>query len=236
MNNLIKPNTVNSREEEADLLIDLSANSEALIEKEVIDAQFFNLRDEVSEFDPSKLDKYNDSLLYRVYYVAKRCKTASTRIIANNLQISKRLLEYYIQTYPKVGLAIQVGVMDARDEMKETLVEALFTAAKGQTVSEQSVAVETVYNEEGAALGNKEKITTVEKYVPPNVSAATELMKRLDPAWVPKVDVNVSGEVDHNYNVTHDVNVAVDYKQLSPEALKELLNCQKPLNQVDNKS
>jgi hypothetical protein len=61
-------------------------------------------------------------------------------------------------------------------------------------------------------------------------------MKRLDPAWVPQVDVNVSGQVEHNFTAVKDVNIAVDYKQLSPSALKELLNSQKLLNERDTKS
>ena len=221
---------------EKDLLLDMSDNTEALVKNNIVDSQLLLLREEVNESDISKLDKYNDSLLYQAYYVAKKCKTASKRIIARQLGISLRLMNYYLETYPKLGLVIQMAVMDARDEMKETIVDALLSAAKGQEVTEQSTAVETVYDTEGAVLGSKEKITTVTKHIAPNVSAGLELMKRLDPAWVPQVNVDVSGQVDHNLNVVKDVNVAVDYKQLSPAALKELLNSQKLLNQRDTKS
>ena len=222
--------------EEKDLLLNMSDNTEALVKSNIIDGQLLSIREEVSDLDISKLDKYSDSLLYQAYYVAKKCKTASNRIISRKLNISLRLFEYYLEKYPKLGLTIRMGVMDARDEMKETIVDALFAAAKGQDVTEQSTAVETVYDPEGAVLGTKEKITTVTKHVAPNVSAGLELMKRLDPAWIPQVNVDVSGQVDHNLNVVKDVNIAVDYKQLSPAALKELINSQKPLNQRDTVS
>ena len=221
---------------EKDLLKEMSENTQHLLKEEIIDSQMLTIRENINEFDISKIDKYSDSLLYQTYYAVKKCKTASKRILAKNLGISLKLLNYYIETYPKLGLVIQMAIMDARDEMKETIVDALYTAAKGQQVSEETVAVETVRDAEGGVIGTKEKVTTVTKYVAPNISAGIELMKRLDPAWVPQVNVDVSGSVDHNLNVVQDVNVAVDYKQLSPTALKELLNSQKLLNQRDTKS
>ena len=212
---------------EKDLILALSDDAETAVKSGSISIDAFSVRDVVNDLSPQQLDKYGDSLLYEAYFVAKKCKSATRSTIARNLGISVQLYDYYCETYPKFRTVIQMGVADAKDEMKESLINSLFRAAQGYVASDEVVVTQTEYNSKGAVLGVIEKISRAHKTVQPNVTAALELMKRLDPAWVPKVQVDVSGEVDHIHASVHDINVAVDYRKLSANALKELINSEK---------
>lgn len=180
-------------------------------------------REIVTGFDPQKLDKYNDGLIYRAYYVARQCKTMAKGIIAKNLHISTKLLNYYLETYPKVGLALQAGYMDSLDTMKESLVSKLYDCALGGTVTNKTTSTNYVRNQDGELIPRSVNVTEHEVYMTPNVSAQLELLKRLDPAWVPKVQVDINQEMNYTFKVQEDMNVAVDYRKLSPSALQELL-------------
>ena len=212
---------------EKDLLLDLSDSTQHLVDTQALPIDVLSVRDVVSDLDISKLDEYGDSLLYSAYYAAKKCKTISPSVIARNLKISKNLYEYYLDKYPKFKAVIELGFIDAKEEMKETIVSALYKAAQGYSITETGTVTQTEYDSEGVARGSIEKVTTVQKQVQPNVTAGIELMKRLDPSWVPQLNVDVSGNIDHLHLSAKDIDVAVDYRKLSPQALKELLSSHK---------
>ena len=213
----------NTVTDEDDLIVTYGENAQAMVDAGVIDADSLRIRDEVNSFDPKKLDKYCEPLLYRAYYVAKNCRACSYTQIAKGLGMSKKLFSYYMETYPKFATVVQIGINDCRENMKGGIIDALYSAALGQTVTETSKSEKKQFmgDDELPVLTITE--SSVTKHVPPNVQAALELMKRLDPSWVPQVNVNVDGQVSQNIHVAQDINIAVDYDKLSPEALKELI-------------
>jgi len=214
---------MNTPDESKDLLIDMSENTLELLKTGVVSPELFNVRDEINKLDIEKADEYSDNLLYQAYYAAKKRKTTSASIIAHDLKISRQLYDYYLKKYPKLAVIVNMGLMDAKEDMKHTIVDALFDAAKGQTVVETSEAVETTYDTEGAVVGTKQKIVTVQKKVPPNVQAALELMRKLDPSWTPNVKIDINHTENKTLHVIEDLNVAVDYRKLSADALKQLI-------------
>lgn len=218
---------MDNKDSNNDLILDLSPNMEKLLEEGLVTTDIIALRDTVNDLNPNTLDKYSDSLLYRAYYAAKKRHTNSSNVLARELKISTKLFNYYIDTYPKFGLVIQMGLMDATEEMKNDIVDSLYKASKGQTVKEKAVITETEYDDEGVVLGSKQKISEAEKYIPPNTQAAIELLRKLDPSWNPKLDINVTE--NKLLHVVEDVNVAVDYRKLSTDALRELLQSQQSL-------
>ena len=207
-----------------DLLIPLSPDAQAAVDAGIIPIEAFSVREIVSDIKPETLDKYGDSLLYQAYSVALRCNTSSRTVLAKNLGISTQLYDYYCEKYPKFKAVIKLGLLDAKEQMKETVVSSLYKAAQGYTAREVVTVVQHEYDEEGSIRGTVEKTSTAEKYIPANVNAALELMKRLDPSWVPQVKVDVSGNIDHIHASVEDISVAVDFRKLSPSAIRELLS------------
>lgn len=216
-----------NKDTENDLLLgnELNNSSDVQYLKEIgaLDNDIQTIREIVDGFDPKKLDMYNDGLLYKAYYAAKRCKTMSKNIIAKQLCMSVKLLNYYLDKYPKLGLALQAGYMDSLETMKENLVTKLYESAMGTTVVNTSKTTNYVINEFGDRVPVNETVTEHEINTVPSVSAQLELLKRLDPAWVPKVQIDVTQQINQNFKVQEDINVAVDYRKLSVGALKELL-------------
>lgn len=213
------------KEEKNDLIISMTPNTEKLLQEGLLTTDIIAIRDTVDNLDPNKLDEYSDTLLYRAYFVAKKMCTNSPSVIAKELKISVRLLKYYLEKYPKLATVIQMGLMDATENIKTTVVQSLYKSAMGQMVTEHAVVKETEYDDEGVPLGTKEKISEVNKYIPPNTQAALELLRKLDPSWNPKVDINVAE--NKTLHVIEDVNVAVDYRKLSAQSLRELIQAQK---------
>ena len=205
----------------------LSGTIKYLKEQGALDSDIQAAREISEGFDPNNVETFDDSLIYRAYYAAKKCKTASLRNLAHALGMSPQLLKFYCEQYPKLGLAIQAGYMDAVDMMKENLVSKLYEAAMGTTVSNSSTTTQYIVDDDGNKIPTN--VTEVEhtSQVVPNVSAQLELLKRLDPAWIPKVGVDIRAEINENLHVVEDVNVQVDYKKLSVSALKELLRAGK---------
>lgn len=209
---------VKKRQEEA-----LSGTIAYLKQQGALDVDIQQARELAEGFDPNNVESFDDSLIYRAYYAAKKCKTASLRNLARALNMTPQLLKFYCEQYPKLGMAIQAGYMDAVDIMKESLVDKLYEAAMGTSVTNVSTTRNYIVNEDGVKIPTNVTEVEHEVSIAPNVSAQLELLKRLDPAWIPKVGVDVKAEINHNLNVTQDVNVQVDYRKLSVEALKELL-------------
>lgn len=220
--------------EKDDLLVTYGENVQVMLDAGIIDQDTLRIRSVVSDFDVSKLDKYCEPLLYQAYYVAKTSKTSSHNILARKLGISRKLFDYYMENYPKFALVIQIGVSDCREDMKQGVVDALYKAALGQTVSEKSEVTENEYlGEDNQLVTTKTKVSVVNKYISPNVQAGLELMKRLDPAWVPQLNIDVNANIEQNLKVAEDINLVIDYDKLSPEALKELIGSAKNLQSRD---
>lgn len=199
---------------------------QTLIDKGVLPEEIQTVREIVNDFNGDELTEFNDGIIYRAYHAALRCRTQSLGIIAKKLGISRKVLEYYLKQYPKLGLAIQVGYMDAVDYLKEDLVSALTRVALGTTTTEITKYEKQYVNKYGDII-DTEDTKTITKELAPDVTAIIELMKRLDPAWQPKVSVDIQQEVSHTFNVKEDINVAVDYRKLSPSALRELIQSSK---------
>lgn len=207
-----------------------------LKERGALDADIQAAREIANELDLSKpgKDGFTNSLVYRAYYAAKKSKTAAPGYIAKVLGISTKLLKFYCEKYPKFAMAIQAGYMDAVDNMKERLVDKLYEAAMGTTLTNSTETTNYLINEDGVPIPTDKTESTHTVQVAPNVSAQLELLKRLDPSWIPKVGVDISGEIKHTYNYTQDVNIQVDYKKLSPEVLHQLLEAGKTQAGVQN--
>lgn len=210
---------INKRKEES-----LSGTIAYLKQQGALDSDIQQARELAEGFNPDNVESFDDSLIYRAYYAAKKCKTASLINLAKALGITPNLLKFYCEQYPKLGMAIQAGYMDAVDTMKESLVSKLYEAAMGTTVTNLSTTRKYIVDDDGNKIPTSIKEVEDSVSVPPNVSAQLELLKRLDPAWIPKVGVSVQAEINNNLHVVEDVNVQVDYKKLSVEALKELLS------------
>lgn len=204
-----------------------SEDLQVLLDEGLLPYEIQTVREIVDEFDGDKLDQFNDGIIYRAYYAAKHCKSLHPGVIAKQLGISRKLLDFYLQRYPKLGLAIQTGYNDARDLMQNDLVSALYQLGMGMQLKDVKVTDNDLFTADGEQVGHKRETTTTLRQVAPNVTAALELLKRLDPAWQTQVNVNVNESIQHNFHVIDDVSVAVDYRKLSPTALKELIAANK---------
>ena len=205
----------------------LSDTIKYLKEQGALDSDIQSAREFVEGFNPDSVETFDDGLIYRAYYVARKCRTASFGYLAKRLRMSTQLLKYYCEQNPKLALAIQMGYMDSVDCMKEDLVNKLYEAAMGTTLTTTSRTQNYITNDAGEVVPTTMTETTHTAQIAPNVSAQLELLKRLDPAWVPKVGIDVRAEINENLHVVQDINVQVDYKKLSVSALKELLQAGK---------
>ena len=111
--------------------------------------------------------------------------------------------------------------------MEEKLTKTLYDSAVGNisTVDEQTDEEAIIDYKTGLQVGTNRRKKTVVKQVAPNTNAALELLKKLNPEdWVhnPKVDVSVND--NRVMNVVENRNINIDYRNLSPEALQELID------------
>ena len=183
----------------------------------------------INSFDP-KNDRYKDSFEAQAYVAARYSKSQSLVTIARNMGMNYNEFDYYMNSRPEFAAAVRKGIMDGKEYMKESLVNAIYEAAVGK-VSENTHRVvkiqDKVQRDGSIAPFTTDTTTTTTSITPPNPTAAIELLKRIDPTtWQEKatMDINVNGTV---MNVTPNEIVNVDYRKLSPEALKELLGCEK---------
>lgn len=209
--------------------IDEGSNVEYLSKLGLLPAEVQNIRTLVHEFDPKTLDRYDDGLVYSAYCAALKCDGFNKSSIYKYLGVSKRLFDYYMKTYPKFNAAVNLGFADKQEQLKTSLVKRLYTLAEGIAVEDTSEVEESMYDADNNFLGKKVKKGTKVTHIPPDVKAITALLSKLDESWNPKLQVDVSGNVT-NLNVTADVDIAVDYKQLSVSTMKELLGSQKNAN------
>ena len=194
-----------------------------LIDKDVLPEEVQDLRLFMDNFNPETLDKMSDGIVAQGYASARKSKSFTLQSVAKNMGISYKLFQYYLDKYPKFAIAVRTGLIDSVTLMKEHLTTTLYEVATGITLADNSKTVKTVYNSEGEIIGTE--ITTKDncRQLAPNVTATLELLRKLDPEWQPKVNVDVQLEINKNIKVAQDITVAPDLKKLSPSALKELL-------------
>lgn len=180
----------------------------------------------ISNFDP-KDDRYRRTLEAQGYVAARRSTIGSYKQIASSLGLPYNEFKYYLDTKPEFAAAIRKGIIDSKEEVKETLINKLVKKATGYITEDSEVTDTYAYNEDGFQIKVGTKIKKITKEVPPDAQAALELLKQLDPSWRPKAQVDVNVNVDSNINVTENRITQIDLAKLSPSALEEILISQK---------
>lgn len=226
----------NENDKQDDLLLPVQPGSdvEMLVEKKLLPYEVQEIRSVVQEFDPEKLDKYNDGLVYEAYYAALNSDGFNKNSLYKALHISKKLFDYYMKTYPKFNAAINIGLADKQETMKTSLIERLYKLSQGMVLENEEIVEEEAFNRDGVSMGTRRKTAKRRTQVAPDSKALITLLGKLDKSWNPTLNVDVSGEVT-NLDVTANVDIALDYNKLSPAALKEILRAQKLSRADDSK-
>jgi hypothetical protein len=160
------------------------------------------------------------STLSDIYYATMRSATGSISSVAKLLQISANDLKAYIEESPEATMTYRAALIDKRAELQESLTKILIDATiNGQITKE--IRVED--------NGFSKKTITTKRKTPPDPKMALEILKRLDPnTWGDKVEIK--GEINTNemlgFKVVDNVNIAVDYRKLSKDTLRDLINSQ----------
>lgn len=177
----------------------------------------------IKEFNP-KDDKYRKSLEAQGYVAAREAKTGNYTVIASNLGLQYAEFKYYLDTKPEFAAAIRKGILDGKEELKETLVQNLIKKAVGYKVENLEVTDNYTYDNYGSdkvITGTKIKTTTTE--IPPDTQAAIKLLEQIDPSWRQRNQLDVNMNVDTSIDVTENIVTAIDLTKLSPSALEEIL-------------
>lgn len=175
----------------------------------------------IEDFDAKK-DKYKRTLEAQGYVAARRTVNGNYSSIAKNLGLPYGEFKYYLETKPEFSAAIRKGLIDAKEDVKEQLIDSLLNKAKGMTLKETKTEC-LVHDGETIEY----KRTILEKEVSPDTQSILEVLRHLDPTWNPKTQLDVNVNNSLNINVTENKLVSVDLKNLSPEALREILTSQK---------
>lgn len=182
----------------------------------------------IDDFNPQD-DKFKRTLIYQGYVAARRALTGNHSYIAKSLGIGYNEYKYYLDTKPEFAAAIRQGIIDGKEEFKNTLVTNLMNKAQGMIVTDKKT--EDKINMDTGEVYAK-KITTIERSVEPDTQAILRLLEQLDPSWKQKSQLDVNVNDNSVINVTENKLVKVDLRMLSPEALRELLASEK---QAENK-
>lgn len=183
----------------------------------------------LDNFDPKK-DKYRKTLEAQGYVAARRATTGNYSQIASSLGLEYSEFKYYLDTKPEFAAAIRKGILDSKDELKETLLHKLIKKATGYTVENTEITDSYAYGEDGDKIIVGTKVKTIKNEIPPDPQATIKLLEQLDPSWRQKNQVDVNMNVGSNIDVTENVVTAIDLTMLSPEALEEILLSQKVEN------
>lgn len=165
-------------------------------------------------------NKFSKSKIAQIYYATMRSSAGSLTTVAKLLSISPDKLKKYMEANPEASFAYRAALIDKRAELEESLTNILVDATvNGQVIRE--VKTEQV--------GFSIKTIKTKKQIPPNPQMALEILKRLNPeTWGDKIKVDGKVEaVVNNYGLVGNVNIDVDYRKLSKETLRELINSQK---------
>ena len=168
------------------------------------------------------VDRYGEGFLAQAYFAARNSSTGKYSSIAKALGLDKLTFQYYMEKYPDFVLAINLGKADGMKERVENIESALLSRALGMELEEQIEEMAGEADEDGNIKKPYKKVRKVKKMVPPDTQAALALLQKLDPNWNPKQTIDVN--LNQSMNVTEDVSINVDYRSLSPDALRELLN------------
>ena len=179
------------------------------------------IRNKILNYTPPKVDSYGDGFLARAYLAAKTSTTGSTASIRDALGLDTLTYQYYMDTDPDFAVAVNMGLMDSRKEKMMSLESALMLKATGMIVEEKKIEETGAVDDDGNTVNTIRKVTKTEKQIPPDTQAILALLQRIDPSYNPKATLDVN--INNNINVTEDVTINVDYRELSTSALKELL-------------
>lgn len=184
-----------------------------------------NIREKVLKHYVPEYDRYGDGFIAEAYFAAKNSATGSNKSIMKALKLDSMTFQYYWEKYPDFVTAIQLGRVDGKKDRIEAIESSIVSRALGVEVEEERTEESGAIDEDGNFKSVFRKVIKTKKQVPPDTQAALEVLRRIDPQWNPKTTLDVN--VNNTLNVVEDVSINVDYRTLSPTALKELLNSEK---------
>lgn len=192
-------------------------------------------REKLKNYNAPKLDMYGEGLAAQAYLEARSSPTGTYSSIRKALKLDKLTFQYYMNKYPDFVAAVKMGIIDGRQERLNDLEGTLLARALGVEIEEERVEESGAVDEDGNLKGMFRKVVRTKKQIPPDASAALEILRKIDPSWNPKSSIDVNF-VDR-MNVTEDININVDLRTLSPAALREILESNKqPVNTEINKT
>lgn len=203
---------------------DGKSNEEIIVN--VLPDKVREFRNKITNYTPPKKDRYGDGFLSQVYFAAKNSATGSMNSIRKELNLDNLTFQYYMDTDPEFVAAINMGIYDSRKEKISELESSLFSKALGTEIEESRLEeYEDLDLNSGESVITHRKKTVIKKQIPPDTQAILTLLQKIDPSYNPKqvLDINVSG----NINVEDDVTINVDYRTLSTDTIRELLNSNK---------
>lgn len=207
-------------EEKDNSLTDMQVIEESLPEN------FRELRKKIFESKKPEVDQYGDGFLAQAYFAARNSITGSYASIMRALRLDSTAFNYYMETYPDFVAAVNMGRIDANKERVGNLQNALLARAFGMEIEEIKEEVSGNVDNNGNIVSPRKKMTSIKKQIPPDTTAILESLRRIDPSWNPKSTIDINTNL--NMDVTEDVNINVDLRELSPEALREILGSRKP--------
>lgn len=218
---------------------DENNSNEIIVNESPIDQQLpenvKKLRKQFLQHSVPQFDQYGDGFVAQAYFAARESETGSNYSIAKALKLDVLTFQYYMQKYPDFVMAVNMGKIDGRQERISNLESSLMARALGVEVEEVKTEESGAIDEDGNFKNTFRKVTTTKKQIPPDASAALEILRRVDPNWNPKASLEIN--INDNLKVTEDVNINVDLRTLSPDALREILGSSKqPKNLEINKT
>lgn len=180
----------------------------------------------LDDFNP-KDAKYRKTLEAQGYVAARRATTGNYSQIASSLGLRYQEFKYYLDTRPEFAAAIRKGILDSKEELKETLIHKLIKKATGYTVENTEITDSYAYDKDGEQIQVGTKVKKTKMEVPPDPQATIKLLEQLDPSWKQRNQVDVNMNIGANLDVTENVMTAIDLTMLSPAALEEILLSQK---------
>lgn len=184
-----------------------------------------DIREKVLKHYVPEYDRYGDGFIAEAYFAAKNSITGSTKSIMKALKLDSMTFQYYWEKYPDFVSAIQLGRIDGKKDRIEAVESSILSRALGVEVEEERTEESGVIDEDGNFKSAYRKVIKTKKQVPPDTQAALEVLRRIDPQWNPKTTLDVN--INNTLNVVDDISINVDYRTLSPSALKELLNSER---------
>jgi hypothetical protein len=184
-----------------------------------------DIREKVLKHYVPEYDRYGDGFIAEAYFAAKNSITGSTKSIMKVLKLDSMTFQYYWEKYPDFVSAIQLGRIDGKKDRIEAVESSILSRALGVEVEEERTEESGVIDEDGNFKSAFRKVIKTKKQVPPDTQAALEVLRRIDPQWNPKTTLDVN--INNTLNVVDDISINVDYRTLSPSALKELLNSER---------